>query len=125
MKLLLSLALMALTTSAYCHFKPNTKGYLVKYHAGEAWNPKAPYKKQKDIGAHIIYLKKVYHKGHINWGASDNKERFSILLLEGKSEKDVRSLLDADPAVKSKLVKYSLSDVTVTMRKKGGHNHQH
>ncbi|NRA68386.1 MAG: hypothetical protein HRU19_28130 [Pseudobacteriovorax sp.] len=100
------------------HMLPAKKMFLVKYTEGVKWDPRAPYKKQIKIGDHIIYLKSLYHDGHIELGASLSESNMGLYILRSESLEKANRLLSKDPAVQSGLLGFSIKPMYITMKGK-------
>ncbi len=102
-----------LTSSA--HLKKRTVSYSVQFAKGPQWEAEKPFKKQKNIGDHIFFLKDLYHQKFVLLAGSYKDQSETVLILQGLSLDDAKSKLNQSPAIKNGVLKYSIREIMVTM----------
>lgn len=120
MKYTIFLLLIITSSLTHGHYKKNKPAFLVNYKAGLKWDHKTSFKKQKNIGEHIIHVKNLYHQGHIKFGANSNKKGFGVYVFEGTASQ-LKKKLNADPSVQKGLISFDMEAITLTMQKKHRH----
>lgn len=128
MKIKLIFTLLLCSTYSFAHLKPDPIVYHVQYKAGSNYNSDRPYEKQKFIGEHIQFVKKMYHNGHLLWGGFFKGNKFISFFIKAKSEAEVRKKLKNDLSLKAKITTVEISPFTLTMIKKKTslhHGHKH
>ena len=105
------------------HYKPNPQLLEVTFDKGRTWNRKLPYKKQKKIGDHVRFLKKLYHEDKILFATHDKGSDFGRYWIKIRDRDEAQKILKDSPAVASGILSYSLKEVMVTMIGKNDHKH--
>jgi uncharacterized protein YciI len=81
-----------------------TTGYYIAFYTpGSAWSKSKPANEQKYFTEHSNHLNELRRKNKIDIGGRYSNNM--LLLLRAKSEAEARSLVEDDPAVKTKLFK--------------------
>lgn len=94
---------------------PTPVNYMVLFKKGTNWNKSLPFKKQSQIGEHIIFIKKLYHNKKILMAGAFKDQSESFLILQGVSRDESLKTISQSPAIKNKVLNYNIKKVTMTM----------
>lgn len=121
----LLLVIGVLGWGASAHFVADPECYAVFFSKGTQWDPAQPFKKQKAIGEHVLFVKKLYHDQKILIAGSFKEQSDSMLLLQDMTLEQAEKRLKEDPAIRNQVLAYQLKPLTVTMFGKLKKTHRH
>lgn len=107
------------------HWKPSPKGFVVSFVPGANWDPSKHHDKQKGIGEHIAFVKKLYVEGKLFLSASDRNTHQKTLIIHAQSLEELKAMIDANPSVKDQTLSYKAQAVLVNMQKRLEAPHSH
>ena len=107
---LAGLMLLFITTGALAESSPPPL-FVVHFETGPAWNPSLAPGDQPNFKEHSANLNQLRKSGAITFGA--RYEQYGMIFLKADSVEAARSILDADPGVKTGLFIYRIARLSV------------
>lgn len=86
---------------------PVISTYLVIYRPGEAWKPGAPIG-ELPLREHGRYMLDLYKRGAMRFAGPFADDSGAAVMIEAESDEAARAVVEADPAVASKIFLYEM-----------------
>ncbi|HEX7964244.1 MAG TPA: YciI family protein [Gammaproteobacteria bacterium] len=93
-------AALLLAASAAAEDAPKDSAlFVILYKQGPAWKEGVPMKQQDAIGAHYLYMKKLFQEGTILDAGPTLDEPGGVVVLKAKDLADAKTIMAADPSI--------------------------
>jgi uncharacterized protein YciI len=92
--------------------------YVVFHSPGSAWDHGKPFFEQAGLDLHVGYFGQLLGEGKVAMGGPhlDGKSGGMMIPVAGLSEDEVRAIAEADPAIKSGLLRFEIRPWLLAMK---------